>query len=381
MGEQEVRHRSLCVVFAGGGTGGHLFPAIAIADEINKIVTGANITFIGTRHKIEAMVVPQHGYGFKSIWVSGFRRRLTIENLLFPVKFVVSLMQSLFLMIKLKPDVVVGTGGYVCGPPLFVATLLGLPTLIQEQNSFPGVTTRLLASRVNQVHLSFKSSQQYLKRVDNTCVSGNPTRASVGTIARNEGAAHFGIDPTTRTLLVFGGSQGAASINKAVVQILDQLVSSGIQVLWQTGETDYAIMRSEADRLADSVKGAVKVYRFVEKMEYAYAACDLAVCRSGATTIAELAKAGVPSILVPYPFAAADHQTENAKTLVMAGAALMIRDSELSTSLLNAVRSLLNDSYKLQQMKEKVLGLAVPNATSILATAVLELSRRKHGRA
>jgi len=276
--------------------------------------------------------------------------------------------------------VVVGTGGYVCGPPLFIASLLGFPTLIQEQNSFPGVTTRLLASRVSQVHLSFKSSQRYLRQHDNVRVSGNPTRESVGKIARSEGAAYFDIEPSKQTLLVFGGSQGAQSINNAVVAILDQLLSRGVQVLWQTGESDYAAMVSKANQLVGYSNGTARVYKFIERMECAYAACDIALCRSGATTVAELTKAGVPSILVPYPFAAADHQTENAKGVVEAGGAVMIADAELSNSLWNTIESLLNDPDRLHEMKRKALSLAMPDATSVLAAAVLELAGAAHER-
>jgi UDP-N-acetylglucosamine--N-acetylmuramyl-(pentapeptide) pyrophosphoryl-undecaprenol N-acetylglucosamine transferase len=376
-----VQQKQLSIVFAGGGTGGHLFPAIAIADEIKRTRPEAEITFIGTQHKIEAKVVPQHGYGFETIWVSGLRRRLSLENILFPVKFVVALVQSLFLIRRLNPDVVVGTGGYVCGPPLFVASLLGIPTLIQEQNSYPGITTRLMASRANEVHLSFNHSQRYLRRTDNVHISGNPTRAGVGKISRDAGAEYLGLRSGKLTLLVFGGSLGASSINDAVLGILPQLVAKGIQIVWQTGESDYQRIESEASRLANTSGGIVKVHKFIDKMEYAYAACDLAVCRAGATTVAELSKAGVPSVLIPYPYAAADHQTENARAMVEAGAAVMIKDADLRVELLSAVQKLIADRDRLQRMQEHARRVGNADAASIIARAALNLANAKHGRA
>ena len=368
-------------MFAGGGTGGHLFPAIAVAEEIRKSSPAAVITFIGTRQKIEARVVPQHGFKFETIWVSGFRRKFTFENIMFPGKFVVSIVQSFFLMRKLKPDVVVGTGGYVCGPPLLVASTLGIPTLLQEQNSYPGVTTRLLSKWVSEVHLSFRSSQQYLKRTDNVHVSGNPTREDVGKISRTEGAAYFKISPVKRTLLVFGGSLGASSINNIVLKILARLIAKDFQIIWQTGRGDYDRIKAETDRMIESTRGIVRLHEFVDSMEHAYAVCDLAICRAGATTVAELGKAGVASVLVPYPYAAADHQTENARAMVKAGAAVMIKDMELHDKLWTTIEALFADPAQLQAIRAKASGMGTPNATSILARAVLNLASAKHGRA
>jgi UDP-N-acetylglucosamine--N-acetylmuramyl-(pentapeptide) pyrophosphoryl-undecaprenol N-acetylglucosamine transferase len=360
-------------LFAGGGTGGHLFPAIAIAEEIRRLKPEAEIAFVGTRGKIEASVVPARGYKFHTIWISGFRRKLTAENLLFPVKVVVALVQSFFLMRALKPNVVVGTGGYVCGPVLFAASLLGIPTLLQEQNSYPGATTRMLSSRVDEVHISFETTRRYLRRSANVKLSGNPTRHEVAQIVRERGAKFFGLDSTAKTLLVFGGSLGARSINNAILSISTELVQSGVQIIWQVGADDYERIVEQVQR--EGRQNQVKVYRFIEQMEYAYAVCDLAVCRAGATTVAELARDGVPSILIPYPFAAADHQTENAKAMVEAGAAIMIRDDELGSKLLIAVHDLLNDVGKRKQMAARALSLSRPDAAATLAQAVLRLVR------
>jgi UDP-N-acetylglucosamine--N-acetylmuramyl-(pentapeptide) pyrophosphoryl-undecaprenol N-acetylglucosamine transferase len=288
-------------------------------------------------------------------------------------------MQSFVLIRKLKPSVVVGTGGYVCGPPLFMAALLGIRTLIQEQNSFPGVTTRLLSPRADEVHITFERSIRYLKRTDNVRVSGNPTRAVVGSISRADGAKFFDIDPRKNTVLGFGGSLGAISINDTLLKGVRELVASGVQIVWQTGAIDYERINNEI--ASARLEATVKVHKFIERMEFAYAACDLAICRAGATTVAELTRAGVPSVLVPYPFAAADHQTANAMTMVDAGAAVMIPDSELNARLLATVQKLVGNTARLKNMSTRALSLAKPDASATLARAVLDLAKANHGRA
>jgi len=366
--------KRLSVLFAGGGTGGHLYPAIAIAEEIRQRRPDAEITFVGTDNSIEARVVPTQGFRFASIWISGFKRKMSLDMPLFFVKLVVACGQSLVLIRKLRPDVVVGTGGYVCGPPLYVASLLGLPTLIQEQNSFPGVTTRMLASRMNEVHISFETAKRQMKRLDNVFVTGNPTRAAIGTIQRAEGARFFGIDPLKKTLVVVGGSQGAASINNAMLGILREIQAMHVQLVWVTGSDDFARIEGAVQETGLGEAAGVKLFQYLETMENVYAVADLAVCRSGATTIAELTRAGVPSVLIPYPFAAADHQTENAKAVAESGAAVVVRDREMGETLLRTIRDLLGDPQRLESMAAKARAQGAPQATETLATAALRLA-------
>jgi UDP-N-acetylglucosamine--N-acetylmuramyl-(pentapeptide) pyrophosphoryl-undecaprenol N-acetylglucosamine transferase len=361
-------------LFAGGGTGGHLYPAVAIADELRSLCPDATVVFAGTKGKIEERVVPRRGYRFVPIWISGFRRRFALETLLFPFKVVVATVQSLILIRKLRPSAVVGTGGYVCGPPVFAASLLGVPTLIQEQNSYPGVTTRLLARRASEVHVTFEATRRYLKRQDNVKVSGNPVRSSVGTVSRVEGAEFFRLDPARTTLLVFGGSLGATSLNNAMLRVLPELAARTVQVIWQTGERDHTRAREFVLTSGDRVEALTRVHRFIERMENAFAACDLVLCRAGASTIAELTLAGLPSVLVPYPFAAADHQTENARAMAEAGAAVMCKDSEVETRLLPVVLELLADPARRQMMGTRAKKLARPEAARTLAQAVLGLA-------
>jgi UDP-N-acetylglucosamine--N-acetylmuramyl-(pentapeptide) pyrophosphoryl-undecaprenol N-acetylglucosamine transferase len=286
----------------------------------------------------------------------------------------VSLVQSFILLKKARPNAVVGTGGYVCGPVVFVATLLGIPTLLQEQNSRPGVTTRMLASRVDEVHLSFEVSKRYLGRMKRSAVTGNPTRPAIGSISRTEGARHFGVDEGGKTLLVFGGSLGASSINRALVHVLSDLCALDLQIVWQTGETDYERVRSAAERGPASTRARVRVFKFIDEMEYAYAAADLAVCRAGATTVAELTRAGVPSVLVPYPHAAAGHQSENARMMADAGASVVVLDGELRERLLGSITDLIGDSAQLATMAGKARALGRPNAAAELAHAVIHLA-------
>ncbi|MBI5473926.1 MAG: undecaprenyldiphospho-muramoylpentapeptide beta-N-acetylglucosaminyltransferase [Ignavibacteriae bacterium] len=366
---------TLRVLFAGGGTGGHLFPGLAIADEIKRRAADANITFIGTKDKIEARVVPQRGYTFAPIWISGFRRKLAIRNLLFPLKVVTAIVQSFFLIKKMKPDVVVGTGGYVCGPPLLVASLLGVPTVIQEQNSLPGVTTKLLAARATEVHVSFEMTRKYLKRQDNVRVSGNPTMSSER-VSMAEGATFFNLNPAKKTLLVFGGSLGASSINKSLASILPDIRALDMQIVWQTGEQDLETINREVERIhAQEKEPFVRVYKFIDKMQYAYSVCHLAVCRAGATTLSELTSFGIPAVLVPYPFAAADHQRLNAITMVQENAAVMIEDSKLEEQLYGVVKELITDQQRLNRIAENAAKLGKPEAAATIAGAVLTLAK------
>jgi UDP-N-acetylglucosamine--N-acetylmuramyl-(pentapeptide) pyrophosphoryl-undecaprenol N-acetylglucosamine transferase len=359
------------VLFAGGGTGGHLYPAIAIAEEIIKKDSKAKIVFAGTKEKIEARVVPQKGFEFHTIWISGFRRRLTIDNIIFPVKVIVSLIQSFFVIKKVQPNIVVGTGGYVCGPILFVASILGIPTVIHESNSYPGVTTRMLAGRVSKVFVQFDVTKQWLSSKASVEVVGNPTREELSVATRNEGSSFFKLDPSKKTVFVFGGSLGAASINKVMPEIVNDAIAHDYQIIWQTGETDW-----QSAKTIQQHKNIV-VMKYVDRMDYGYAAADIVVSRSGATTLAELTRIGKPAILVPYPFAAANHQVMNAETLVEAGAALMIKDSELSNKLRSTIRELLFDDVKQTTMKKKSLNLGKPNAGNEIAQKIITLSTQQ----
>lgn len=370
---------SLRVIFAGGGTGGHLFPAIAIADEIRRLEPTAEILFVGTKDKIEARVVPKHGYALRTIWISGFHRSFRISNLLFPIKLMISTMKSISIIRAFQPDVVVGTGGYVSGPVLRAAIMLKIPTLIQEQNSYPGVTTRVLAQKVTEVHLTFDSSRQYLRRTDNVSVTGNPTRDDLDHVDRIEACRYFGFEPAERkkTILILGGSLGAHTLNQAVKKEIDRFHQRALRIIWQTGAEDY---RDAMHASAGYPRGAVWVSAFIDQMKYAYAVSDLVVSRAGATTLAELTRLGKPAILVPYPYAAANHQTENARTLVLQGAAELLDDTEVSEKLLQTIDALMgNDRLEIMGKQSKKLGS--PMAARDIARRVAKLAGfAKNGR-
>ncbi|MGB2868728.1 MAG: undecaprenyldiphospho-muramoylpentapeptide beta-N-acetylglucosaminyltransferase [Bacteroidota bacterium] len=356
------------ILLAGGGTGGHLFPALAIADEIRKLSPAAELLFVGTKGKIEARVVPARGYAFETIWISGFHRALRLSNLMFPLKAAVALAQSFILIKRFRPDVVVGTGGYVCGPILYAASLRHIPTVVHESNSYPGVTTRAVAKRATKVFTAFETTSKWLPGVQNIEVVGTPTRNILDKVSREEAGKFFGLSANKRTVLVFGGSLGASSINNAVLGFVDELLSKGIQLIWQTGEKELERMKR---LLGPKIVGWVGP--FIEKMEYAYAASDLVVCRAGAVTLAELTRLGKPAILVPYPRAAADHQRYNAKVLEEAGAATMVPDNEVGTQLRRRLFGLIDDGTKRNLMSKASRGLGKPEAGRNIARKILDL--------
>lgn len=355
------------ILIAAGGTGGHVFPALAIADEIKKLRSNTEFLFVGTKEKIEAQVVPQRGYACAFIWISGFQRSIKVGNLLFPLKVVVSLVQSFFLIRKFKPDIVLGTGGYVCGPVLYLASLLKIKIIIHESNSYPGITTRLLSTRATKVFVAFETTSQWLKRKDNVQLTGTPIRNSLGTVSREDGIRFFRLDSTKRTLLVFGGSLGASSINQAVKTIAIDLTQAGIQLIWQTGKTNESMIEEMKK------KSIGWIGSFIDAMEFAYAAADVVICRAGATTLAELTQLGKASILIPYPYAAADHQTYNAKTLVNVGAAIMIANQDVRAKLKNELLALLADDTRRQKMGQACKLLGKPDAGAMIAQQVLHL--------
>lgn len=360
----------MTILFAAGGTGGHIYPAIAIAEAIREKYEHASISFVGTKHKIEARIVPQQGYKFFSIWISGFSRSMKLSNILFPLKVVVALVQSFFLILKVKPDIVIGTGGYVCGPVLYIASLLNVTTAVHESNSYPGVTTRLVASRMSTVFITFNATRQWLSPKANTELVGNPTRKNLSQASKSDAYAFFGLDPLKKTVFVFGGSLGASSLNKAMADIVHDAIEQHYQIIWQTGET--AIQSGMSVQHHESIK----VMKYIDRMDLGYAVADLVISRSGATTLAELTRLGKPAILVPYPHAAANHQELNAQTMVDAGAAVMIRDAQLQERLLAEVHRILFNPVVLEQMHSNSLKLGRPHAGEEIAEKIVNLVRK-----
>lgn len=346
-----------------------MFPALAIAEELKKLRPRADFLFIGTRGKIETRVVPDRGYRLTTIWLSGIRRSLAPGNLLVPLKILVAVVQSYMLIRRVKPSVVIGTGGYVCGPILYVASLLGVPTVIHESNSYPGFTTRLLARRVSRVFAAFEDVKRWIPDRQSIEIVGTPTLGSLESASREEALTYFSLDPNKKTVLIVGGSLGAASINAAIVPLLPKFGDSGIQCIWQTGQGLFSEIR---DRAGSQPPGWIGP--FIDRMDLAYAAADVVVCRAGATTIAELTRIGKPAILIPYPYAAADHQTRNAKTLADAGAAVMIADRDVTVHLEKDLFALLQNSAVQTGMVAASRRLGNPNAARRVAEEIVNLA-------
>lgn len=352
---------------AGGGTGGHLFPALAIADELRALRPDAEIRFVGASGKLEARLVPAHGYDFRGIWISGFHRGMKMSNLLFPLKVIVSIMQSFFFIRSFRPDLAVGTGGYASGPILWVASLFGVPILIHESNSYPGVTTRLLAQRATTIFTAFSETARWLRNADRIQCTGTPLRKNLGSVTREEGRRHFGLQGAQRIVLILGGSQGARSINGAVLRVAHRFADEGISLIWQTGAGHYESIKKQAP---GSMKGWVGA--FIDKIEYAYAAADLVVCRAGASTMAEITALGKAAILVPLPHSAANHQLMNARVLEQHGAAVVVEELELETSLFDQIRHLLEDKEKQTRMESASKRLGKWDAGRIIAQQILQ---------
>jgi len=364
--------KKIKIVISGGGTGGHVYPGIAIANELKKLASDVEITFVGVKNRIEAKIVPREGYPLKTIHVQYFSRKIGIKTITFFFSLKIGFIQSLLFLLRYKPDVVIGTGGFVSGPVTYAASLLGIPTLIQEQNSYPGITTRLLAPKVKRIHLAFEEAIKYLPKVKDKTkfrITGNPVRMSAVKSERFIALDKFNLDKNKKTLLLFGGSQGAAALNKALLQTLPQLQTE-IQIIWQTGEPDYSKLRSAVEKLNHKIY----IQPFIYNMADAYNAADLAICRAGAITIAELMQMAVPSILIPYPHAAEAHQEKNARVLVRANAAEMILQQDLNPTVLKTtIERLIYNEEKLSDIKKNCEKFYFKNAAEEIAKSVLEL--------
>lgn len=368
----EKTEPKLRLLVAGGGTGGHLYPAFAIVEEVAARSGLADILFVGTRKGIEARKVPQRNSPIRFIWISGLHRSVKPENLIFPIKVIWSLWQAYRIIRQFKPTVVLGTGGYVSGPVLYMASRLGIPTLIQEQNSFPGIATRLLASRVNRVHLSFDSSRKYFKRQDNLVLTGNPVQRSFRVPEEKNASARFGLTVGKPTIIITGGSQGAHAINQAMLEILPRMMSMPeIQLIWSTGNADFEAIK----KACSPFENRIFVQPFIDDMAAAYAISDLTICRAGAITLTELAIAGIPAILIPYPFAAGQHQLHNALDVERVGGAVVIEEAQLTPEKLYAtVFNLVNNLRHLKLMKERIAATANPGATKEIVDSLFEIA-------
>jgi UDP-N-acetylglucosamine--N-acetylmuramyl-(pentapeptide) pyrophosphoryl-undecaprenol N-acetylglucosamine transferase len=354
-------------LFAGGGTGGHIFPAIAVAENIRLLIPDADIIFIGTKHKIEAESVPKAGFSFRSIWIKGFARKFSLDNLLFPIKLIVSAIQSLLINIKFKPKVAIGSGGYVSGPAIWAASIMGAKIILLEQNSYPGVTTKLLEKKAEEIHTCYEDTKKYLRDKGKIFVTGNPVRVNLNLIDKEEALTIFGLNKKYKTLLILGGSLGAASINKAISHCLDRIKLESIQMIWQTGKLYY-------NQYKDLNNELIWVGPFIDNMSAAFSACDLCISRAGATTIAEITYLGIPAIFIPSPNVAANHQHFNAKSLAKERAAILLEDKETEENLFDTVTNLIFNDEELSILKTNIKKFAKPNAAAEIAKRAIKLA-------
>ncbi len=365
----------LKVLIAAGGTGGHVYPAIAIADALREEYAHTQILFVGTKNHMEWDTVPKAGYDITSIWISGFHRRLTLKNLLFPIKLATSIVQSLSIISRFDPDVVISCGGYVAGPVGWVAAKKGIPLVIQEQNSYPGVTNRILGKNAALIFTAFQEANQYLPK-ENTHIAGNPTRKSLTSVDTQKAYETFGFTENRKTLLVLGGSGGAKSINNAMSQHIAELHDDmDLQIIWQCGTRYYDQLRRD---IQSRNYERLLLKDFLYDMPEAYEVADLVISRAGALSCSELALTQKPSILVPSPNVAGDHQTKNARAMVQEGAAELIKDDELSTMLATLVKEIITDQQRLQKMSKAAGKLAEPEAAQKIATDIVELTKKRN---
>lgn len=367
--------QKLKVIISGGGTGGHIFPAIAIADAISELVPDSEILFIGAEGRMEMEKVPNAGYKIEGLWISGLQRSLTLKNLSFPFKLIHSLRKAKRIIKEFNPDVAVGVGGYASGPTIRMASKLGIPTILQEQNSYPGITNKMLASKANFICVAYPDMEKYFPK-EKLIITGNPVRKEIyqNSVDKKSALNYFKLDDSKPLILVVGGSLGALTLNESVANGLQSLEDNGVQVIWQTGKS----YEATAQNLIQSanIKGIIST-AFITRMDLAYDAADLVISRSGALAISELCLKAKPCILVPSPNVAEDHQTRNAMSLVTRNAAVIVSDAEARTQLINKAIKLAKDKNLQEQLSENIYKLAYKNSAKEIAQIIINCATSK----
>ena len=354
-------------IISGGGTGGHIYPAIAIANELKSRFPKAEFLFVGAQDKMEMQKVPQAGYAIKGLWIAGLQRKLTLQNLLFPVKLISSLWKSRAIIKSFKPNVVIGTGGFASGPLLQMANSLNIPTLIQEQNSYPGITNKLLSKKANKICVAYENLDRFFLN-DKMILTGNPVRQDLISIdsKRAEAIKYFNLDPAKKTLLILGGSLGARRVNQLIEKELDFFASQNVQIIWQCG-------KFYLDEYKKYDSNNVQVLAFIDRMDLVYAAADFVISRAGASSVSELSIVGKPVLFIPSPNVAEDHQTKNAKSIVDKKGALMIKESELDENFSSVFSDLVTNENLQKQLSENIKKLAKVNATNDIVDEIVKL--------
>lgn len=362
------------LIVSGGGTGGHIFPAIAIANAFRERHPDAHILFVGAKGRMEMIRVPEAGYEIIGLWITGIQRKFTLSNLLFPLKLLVSFLRAGAIVRGFKPDVVIGTGGFASGPMMIAATRMKVPALIQEQNSFAGLANRQVADKVSKVCVAYEGMEKYFP-AEKIVLTGNPVRKDILSVGDKVEKAkmHFGFEDSRKTLLIIGGSLGARTINESILTGIEKLLDAGVQVMWQTGKIYFEMVQSA---LLKYDRRRLRVFDFLKEMDLAYAAADVVISRSGALSVSELCIARKPCILVPSPNVAEDHQTKNALALVRKDAAVMVPDKEARNNLVDEALKLLFDEHRARKLGEHIAELAKPTATEDIVMEIEKLIRQ-----
>lgn len=360
---------SINILISGGGTGGHIYPAIAIANEIRARYPDAKFLFVGAKDKMEMEKVPQAGYEIEGLWISGIQRKLTFKNLLFPIKLLSSLWRAGRIIRRFKPDVAIGTGGFASGPTLMVANRRKIPTLIQEQNSYPGITNKHLSKKAKVICVAYDNLERFFPS-DKLIKTGNPVRADLLSIHKTEKIQDalelFNLKKKRKTVLILGGSLGARKINELIAANIPFFKEQKVQLLWQCGKLYYDQYKEHDE------KKNIHVHAFINRMDLAYAAADIIISRAGASSVSELCIVGKPTVFIPSPNVAEDHQTKNAKAISDKHAAILLRESELDTFPI-LFETLIKDEGKQQSLSENIKELALPNATNHIVNQVEKL--------
>jgi UDP-N-acetylglucosamine--N-acetylmuramyl-(pentapeptide) pyrophosphoryl-undecaprenol N-acetylglucosamine transferase len=359
------------IIISGGGTGGHIFPALAIANEFKRRHANAEILFVGAQGKMEMSKVPEAGYKIIGLWISGLQRRLTLSNFLFPFKLISSYLKAGNIIKRFKPHAVIGTGGYASGPIMLAAIKSKVPSLIQEQNSYAGLTNKRLGEKVQRICVAYAGMDKFFPR-QKILFTGNPVRKDIIELEskRERALAHFGLSFNERTLLILGGSLGARTINESILAGIDKLIDAQVQVIWQTGKLYYEEIKSQ---LQEKDLRRIRVIDFLKQMDFAYAASDVVISRAGALAISELCIASRPCILVPSPNVAEDHQTKNAMSLVTEEAALLVKDENAIDLLISESLKLIYDDPQCDKLKTNISRLGKPNATEEIVDEIERL--------
>lgn len=356
----EKQHKKF--VISGGGTGGHIYPAIAIANGLKAVDPNCEILFIGAKGKMEMQKVPEAGYPIKGLWISGFSRSLSPSLILFPIKLIVSLFTAFFTLLKYKPNAVIGVGGYASGPSLRMANLLGIPTFIQEQNSYPGVTNKILSKKASKIFVAYPNLERFFPK-EKILLTGNPVRQDILKLEgkKERGREFFKIDNDKPTVLVIGGSLGARSINNCLAKKIEALKELNINMVWQCGKLF---------DIPQDLPEEIKCMPFIQPMDLAYSVADIVISRAGALSVSEIALVKKPAILVPFPYASEDHQTKNAEALVNKGAALMVKDEDIETTLIEKLKTLIEEEDTRDKMMHQLEGFGYADSAEIIAKEI-----------